>query len=170
MLDSLADFLEEAAEPDFASFCAEPLLIIAPFEPDDDAGFKTLKGSIEATPGLGFSVARVRKRRGANAFTMMITIGRAPNNDIDLNAKGVSKFHAYLRQEGGRWTITDAGSTFGTTVRGAPVQPRAEHAPLATGDEVRLGTGVQMVFVAAADAQRFLLEAAASRRFQPVRR
>lgn len=169
MLESLADFFEEAAEPDFATFCAEPLLIIRPFEPDDETGFETLKGS-DHSPALRASVARVKKRPGANAFTMMITIGRAPNNDVQLKAKGVSKFHGYLRQDAGRWTITDAGSTFGTHVGGTELRPRDEHRPLATGDEVRIGSGVHAVFVAAPDAQRFLLDAAASGSFQPVRR
>lgn len=170
MLESLADFVEEAAEPDFSSFCCEPLLIVSPFEPDDDAGFKTLKGGAEQTPGLSFSVARVKKRPRANAFAMMITIGRASNNDIELKARGVSKFHAYLRQEGGRWLLTDSGSTFGTTVQGAPLQPRVEHRPLATGDEVRLGTDVRLVFVDAADTKRYLLAARTDGRFHVVRR
>lgn len=165
MLEPLASFLSEADERDFAAFCVDPLLIVDPFEPDDDTGFKTIQIKADQAATIGFTVARVRKRPGANAFSMMVTVGRASNNDIDLKEKGVSKFHAYLRQEGGRWTITDAGSSFGTVVQGRTLEPRTERAPLATGDEVRLGPGIRMVFVATADAQQFLREAAARGRF-----
>jgi hypothetical protein len=47
----------------------------------------------------------------------MVTVGRAGNNDIEIAGDEVSKFHAYFsRDREGRWTITDAGSSFGTFV------------------------------------------------------
>lgn len=60
---------------------------------------------------------RVRKRDG-NPFALMITIGRAQNNDIHLHSKDVSKFHAYLTEGEEGWRITDAGSTNGTFLNG----------------------------------------------------
>src|SRR5688500_13980839 len=67
------------------------------------------------------SVLPLRKREGSNAFTLMVTIGRAPNNDLVLADRRVSKFHAYFRHVGNTWTISDANSTNGTRVDDVPV-------------------------------------------------
>ena len=56
-----------------------------------------------------------------------IRIGRSPDNDIVLAdaAKGVSRAHAELRFENGRWVILDLNSQNGTWINGQRVQ-RAE--------------------------------------------
>jgi len=53
-----------------------------------------------------------------NRFREMITVGRAPNNDVVVGHPSVSKFHACFRRdpEGDAWTVEDAGSTYGTTL------------------------------------------------------
>ncbi|MBI3724261.1 FHA domain-containing protein, partial [bacterium] len=84
----------------------------------------------EALPPLqGYEV---RKRPGANAFALMVTIGRAMNNDIVVPHQSVSKFHASLaRGPGGEWAITDSSSN-GTWVDGDRLvakQPRVLHPP-----------------------------------------
>lgn len=62
--------------------------------------------------------------------------------DIDLQpmaaAAGVSRRHALLRWERGRYVISDLGSTNGTAVNGRAVRPE-EPTPLRDGDELRLG-------------------------------
>jgi len=63
------------------------------------------------------------------------TIGRARQNDICLPEPSVSKFHARLVHEEGRFTIEDQGSLHGVYVNAAKV-PRAT---LSTGDVVQLG-------------------------------
>jgi pSer/pThr/pTyr-binding forkhead associated (FHA) protein len=168
MLEPLALYRRKASElsPEaFRAFCPEPLLVFDPFDLTDDTGFRTMQVNADQARSVGFLVARVRKRREANAFLLMITLGRAPNNDIELRANGVSKFHAYLRAEKGGFTLTDSGSSFGTRVQGRTLQPRVERTPLDTGDEVRLGDGVRAVFVGAADAQRYLTALRPSGRF-----
>jgi Protein of unknown function (DUF3662)/FHA domain len=47
-----------------------------------------------------------------------VTIGRLSINDIVLGDANVSRKHAELRREGGRWVVTDLGSTNGTLVNG----------------------------------------------------
>lgn len=163
MLESLAQFQLKARElePDaFRRFCRTPIFIIDPFQPVDDSGFRTLPGqSGDATPAVGHLVGRLLKRPGSNAFATMITIGRAANNDVEVPAKDVSKFHAYVRTEAdGTMSFTDAGSSFGTTLDGRKLEPRFERAPLVDGVEIRLGSTVRMVFVAAAHVQQRVID------------
>ncbi len=83
----------------------------------------------------------LRKRSGSNAFMSMVTIGRATNNDVVLDARGISKFHAYvLREPGGGFTLVDAGSSYGTHVNDRPVKPREEKVPLRGGETVTIGS------------------------------
>jgi two-component system, NtrC family, sensor kinase len=63
------------------------------------------------------------------------TIGRARQNDICLPEPSVSKFHARLVHEEGRFVIEDQGSLHGIYVNAAKV-PRAV---LSSGDVVQLG-------------------------------
>lgn len=86
-----------------------------------------------ASPILGLELIRARKR-GANPFTHMITIGRAKNNDIIISATDMSKFHAYLSQDPstGSWTLTDSGSTNGSYLDGERLIARESY-PLESG-------------------------------------
>jgi len=63
------------------------------------------------------------------------TVGRARQNDICLPEPSVSKFHARLVHEDGRFVIEDLGSLHGIYVNAAKV-PRAV---LSSGDVVQLG-------------------------------
>ena len=54
----------------------------------------------------------------------------------------LSRSHARLDFDGVRWTITDLGSTNGTTVNGFPCRPSA---PFAKGDTVRLGANYDFI-------------------------
>ena len=53
-----------------------------------------------------------------NPFAMMITVGRATNNDVILPDRTVSKFHASFRSSPTGWIITDQRSANGTFVDG----------------------------------------------------
>ncbi len=70
------------------------------------------------------------------------TIGRDAACDLVLSDMTVSRSHAGLRREAGRWLLTDAGSTNGTRLNGwrvtAPV-------PLRAGDEIRFGSMTMIV-------------------------
>jgi FHA domain/zinc-ribbon domain len=63
------------------------------------------------------------------------TIGRSPDCDIFLDDVTVSRKHAVLLQEEGRFTIEDQGSLNGTYVN----RRRIDSAPLSDGDELQIG-------------------------------
>lgn len=156
MLQSLYPFVtalhKQGAEA-FLEAHPHPVLVVHPFAEKARAKFQTVTS--DAGEGTGTSVAAVAKREGANAFGMMITIGRAANNDIVIRAPDVSKFHAYVRRDGERWQITDAGSRFGTAVDGGPRLGKDQSAPLGSGAQLQLGT-VRATFYAPLDFVRFL--------------
>ena len=61
--------------------------------------------------------------------------GRALENELPVMADSVSGIHGQIRWTGGRWVLTDLGSTNGTFVNGNRVQ----QAPLSNGDMVQFG-------------------------------
>lgn len=65
----------------------------------------------------------------------LTTIGRHRDCDIVLDDGTVSRYHAELRRDHGRYAITDAGSLNGTYVNRRPV----DHAELSDGDELWIG-------------------------------
>jgi pSer/pThr/pTyr-binding forkhead associated (FHA) protein len=65
-----------------------------------------------------------------------VTIGRANDCDCVLADATVSRRHAELRRDGGRWLLRDLGSRNGTRVNGMRVLETTEVHP---GDRVALG-------------------------------
>ena len=65
-----------------------------------------------------------------------VTIGRALDCDCVLADPTVSRRHARLRRRGGRWLLTDLGSTNGTRLNGWRL---AEEVELRAGDRVSFG-------------------------------
>lgn len=63
------------------------------------------------------------------------TIGRLPNCSLILSDENVSRNHAVIERGPGGWTLTDAGSTNGTTVNGT----RVSEAQLQPGDRIVFG-------------------------------
>ena len=66
------------------------------------------------------------------------TIGRLPSNTIHLPGEKISRRHAQIVQEGGRYFISDVGSRNGVLVNGR----MAGRAELASGDRVEIGDAV----------------------------
>ena len=71
------------------------------------------------------------------------TIGRSKDNDVCIDDPEVSGEHALIKEEGGRFTLHDRGSTNGTFLNGELVR-----APLMLedGDEIGLGQAVVLTF------------------------
>jgi len=101
----------------------------------------------ESTASLSLVVYALR--RNGRSAGHLITLGRAPENDVVVPDVSISRFHAFVKQDAnGGWLVQDAGSTNGTTVNGNSV-PRQGHGPaaeLTPGDDVRLGQ-VELTFL-----------------------
>ena len=67
-----------------------------------------------------------------------LTVGRAPDNDLVLAKPGVSRRHAHLGEEGGRWFIEDCGSLYGTYVNAVRLPPRTRYS-LRHADRIGIG-------------------------------
>ena len=65
------------------------------------------------------------------------TLGRHPNNTIQLLDKIVSKEHCIILLADGKWILRDLGSLNGTYINGERVQGER---PLRHGDEIALGS------------------------------
>jgi pSer/pThr/pTyr-binding forkhead associated (FHA) protein len=137
---------------------------MAPFLVLDQLGSSGADSEIFATVAGGAKAARpvlpsgaplprtkaavIEKRKGANDFTNMITIGRAGNNDIALEVSSISKFHAYFMKEprDGRWFLHDAGSSNGTWLDGERLGGSQAKAPLREGGVIQLGPDARTRF------------------------
>lgn len=64
-----------------------------------------------------------------------VTVGRLPDNSIQIDDVSVSSHHAQLAVDDGEYYLTDLGSTNGTKVNGKPHM----EGRLADGDAVRFG-------------------------------
>jgi hypothetical protein len=73
-----------------------------------------------------------------------VTIGRAADCEVQLDARWVSRQHAYIRMEGKQYVLEDAGSKNGVFVNGQRVtHPRT----LEDGDRIQVAPGLELVFV-----------------------
>ncbi|MEU3452910.1 FHA domain-containing protein [Micromonospora sp. NPDC006766] len=75
-----------------------------------------------------------------------LTIGRAPDNDLPVDSRTVSRLHALVERFPSGWVIRDLGSTNGTTLNGVPLR---EARTLRDGDRVEIGPA-RLVFHAPA--------------------
>ncbi|MBK8010017.1 MAG: response regulator [Deltaproteobacteria bacterium] len=97
-------------------------------ESEEDAGVVVLTGD---RPGRAYRVSRE------------ITIGRAPDNDVNIRLPDVSRRHARICALGrdGYW-LEDLDSHNGTTVNGEPIRRRA----LVFGDRITIGKNTMLLF------------------------
>lgn len=72
------------------------------------------------------------------------TIGRWQENDIVLNSREVSRQHAQIRREAGRYLLVDRGSKNGTFLNGRRL---VEAEPLQDGDRIRIPPDFEFTFV-----------------------
>jgi len=71
-----------------------------------------------------------------------VNLGRAEENEIIINNKGISRRHARLEQKEGGYEIVDLGSTFGLQYQGRPISRRM----LADGDRIQIAEEVSLTF------------------------
>ena len=94
-------------------------------------------------------VRDVLGERVVSVERMPFTIGRRETNDLRLGGSEVSREHAEILGDAGRYMLRDKASRYGTFVNGEPVT----ECELKTGDRVRLGRGggADLVFLTADD-------------------
>jgi hypothetical protein len=104
-----------------------------------------------------FFGAVCKRLDGGGALGERVSVGRAMNKDIVLRHSSISKFHAYLERDPRdphAWTVTDAGSTNGTSVEGARLGAK-ESRRLASGERVTFGS-IQTVLLDARTVYQLL--------------
>lgn len=81
-------------------------------------------------------------RKVQSTFPNMITVGRAPKNDIVIADALVSKFHAFFRLDNGEWGLADAGSANGTKIGEVTLVPKAPPERVRPGDRIVFGVSL----------------------------
>lgn len=130
---------------DEARFCAncgaalqeETTIGIAPVEIEEEGPDEFPFPGEALEPGQALLLVK----RGQNAGSTFLieqdstSLGRATECDVFLDDVTVSRRHAEIRREGGRFVIHDKGSLNGTYVN----RERVDATQLASGDEVQIG-------------------------------
>jgi hypothetical protein len=111
------------------------------------------RGGLHPVHRFGSVVWLEKTRR--NPFANLITIGRAPNNDIRYPLESLSKLHATLCRSGTRWHVQDHSSRNGTFVNDEPLPP-GKIQELQDGDQLRFCPELKARFFSAAALFDFL--------------
>lgn len=112
------------APADLTRVCPHPVLVWEPPRRQSDVIETT---DVTGTP-LSFErgepvAIEVVKGATPNGFPFGVTIGHAENNDVILRHHQVSRFHAYIRETGGKRMLIDASSKNGTLLDGVSLSP-----------------------------------------------
>lgn len=131
----------------FCSSCGEPLdllddrtITLTAVDPLQDAPGPTddIVVPINDLPrGIPVLIVRSGAQSGAR-FTLVgqsTRLGRHPDSEISLDDITVSRRHAEIRFQNGRYELFDAGSLNGTYLN----QQRVDQTPLQHGDELQIG-------------------------------
>jgi hypothetical protein len=111
---------------------SETTLALTPDDLDEEG-----IGALEGIEGPALVVRSGGGRAGEHFVPQgaKTTIGRSPDCDVFLDDVTVSRNHAVLVDQDGRFTIEDQGSLNGTYVN----RSRVESAELEDGDELQIG-------------------------------
>jgi len=101
---------------------------------DDD---NAIVQSGEVAPGEVMLVVRQGPEIGTRYMLEgdQVTVGRVPDNDIQLDDFTVSRQHAVLVRQGDAWLVRDLGSLNGTYINSR----RVDESVVQHGDEVQVG-------------------------------
>lgn len=97
-------------------------------------------------------LVRIDATNAGQVYTVMgdeFSLGRHPDNKGCIDDQGISRFHARIVLEGGRYVVKDLGSSNGTYINGAP----ANEVDLHNGDTLQLGPRVAFRFSVASAAE-----------------
>ena len=110
------------------------------------AGLTTIRQPAPKTVGAGHSIAVVAEGISAThpaPHGQRIVLGRGDDCDVRIDHPSVSRHHIELSL-GEEMTVTDLGSSNGTTVRGTKLEPRVAHG-LACGEVIMAGSVMVLV-------------------------
>jgi hypothetical protein len=139
--------------PEVANYCSRCGALLQKGEPASEVTL-TLSaedvGDLEHDPVIGLEgpalVVRSGGGRAGESFRpagARTRIGRSPDCEIFLDDVTVSRNHAVLLADGGRFVVEDQGSLNGTFVN----RHRIDRAPLENGDELQVGK-YRLTFIA----------------------
>jgi pSer/pThr/pTyr-binding forkhead associated (FHA) protein len=80
-----------------------------------------------------------------NYFANIISVGRAPSNDLQIPLETISKIHAVFSQIGTSWRVSDQNTTNGLTVNHSKISPNQPF-EIKDGDRIRFGQEVDSTF------------------------
>lgn len=106
-----------------------------------DNTLQLLPGCLERIAGAGAD-AEIRFVRAHGDAVPEFTLGRSEgpaDRHVRLEAPTVSRLHARMRFERGRWRIANLSSTNPLAVNGEALAAGGDAAELADGDEIRMG-------------------------------
>lgn len=93
-------------------------------------------GAERAGPTARFRLVEGGEPRSWDLTGETITIGSKAENAIVISGDGISRYHAEVLHEGGRWVLKDLGARNGLFVAGNKIELHE----LQDGDEVQIGT------------------------------
>jgi hypothetical protein len=139
-----AEFIEIARATSCADFVARHRFLflwgLGRLFPHTDDKLKTqLEGVLRDPKAQPLELLVHRVRKTTDVDPEMITVGRAPSNDIVIDDSTVSKSHAWFRERGPRLELVDAGSRNGTWVGSLRLPPRGSPVGIPVGQLLRFG-------------------------------
>jgi hypothetical protein len=91
----------------------------------------------------------IQGKRTFDLTEPVITIGRALDNDIILEERHISRYHAQLRRRYGKYILQNLSSSSGTSVNGFPIQEIV----LRPGDVITL-PGIDLIYAESEPLER----------------
>jgi hypothetical protein len=148
----------EMSRRDFLIRYTDPFLVVEKEKTSSVQDFKTVDpdtadNAKRTDPGMpvltqyGEGIVHVVQKSDRNSFAAMVTVGRSSNNDIVIEHCAISKLHALLRRDpmAKCFTVTDVGSTNGTTLDTRPISPN-QSSHLTSGSAIIFGGAALATF------------------------
>jgi anti-sigma factor ChrR (cupin superfamily) len=140
-LTTLEEVVSDARKVDAPieeKYTSPVLLVVAPAE-----GWTQIT-AVKAEAKAGTSVSMLPtiviklERKKVSPDESRLSLGRATVCDVVLPFSALSKVHAWMHEEEGRWVVCDAGSRNGTVVDGIKIPPN-QNVQLRDGATLRFG-------------------------------
>jgi pSer/pThr/pTyr-binding forkhead associated (FHA) protein len=157
MIQNLAEILVMARTTSAAGFREKfPHPALTLWIPDTDSPMSDNASSLQMTmddEGLDKLLLLIQKRNkvawltksGNNFFANIISLGRAPTNDIQIPLETISKTHAFFSMIGGDWRVSDRGAKNGLFLNHSAIPPE-QSMGIKNGDVLQFGQEVKATF------------------------